>query len=88
MVDKMFKKFTAIRLPLHSSGIVVVCQNERSQRQNKDIAMKILMSRLLDLEQQKQNEKMDQLKGKHISKNGAIKLGELCFAPLPDGKRS
>ena len=43
------------------SGIVVACQNERSQHKNKAMAMKILRARLYELEMQKQRERMDAL---------------------------
>ena len=49
------------------TGIVVQCQNERSQSQNKDVALKILRGKLYDLEQQKLEEEQARLKGKHIS---------------------
>lgn len=61
------KNSSAIRLTHRPSGIVVSVQNERSQSQNKNIAMQILKSKLVDLEIQKNKEKEDELKGEFVS---------------------
>ncbi len=60
------KNETAIRITHKPTGVVVSCQNERSQAQNKERALHILKARLLDLERQKQEAEMTALKGKHI----------------------
>ena len=63
----MQKTSSAVRLTHLPTGLVVSCQSERSQYQNKEIALKILRSRLLDLELAKRAEERAKLKGKRIA---------------------
>ncbi len=60
------KNSTAIRITHIPSGIVVTCQNERSQHRNRTSAMKVLEARLLERELLAQEEERAALKGKHV----------------------
>ena len=61
------KNSTAVRITHLPTGIKVSCQNERSQYQNKAIAMKILLARLVEREMKQRAENVAKLKGEHIS---------------------
>ncbi len=54
---------SAVRITHLPTGIVVSCQNERSQHKNRDVAMKILRAKLYDLKEKEQQAKLDQIGG-------------------------
>ncbi|GAB1421414.1 peptide chain release factor 2 [Anaerolineales bacterium] len=60
------KNDTAVRLTHLPTGVVVQCQNQRSQGQNRDRALQILKARLFELERQKQEEELAALKGENV----------------------
>lgn len=62
---------SAVRVTHIPTGIVVTCQNERSQIKNKETALKVLKSKLYQLEQKKQKDKLDSAK----SNNSGIEFG-------------
>ena len=61
------KNSTAVRITHTPTGIKVSCQNERSQHQNKEIAMRILTARLVEREMRLRAEEMAKIKGAHVS---------------------
>ncbi|MBQ9900453.1 MAG: peptide chain release factor 2 [Acholeplasmatales bacterium] len=73
--------YSAVRVTHLATGIVVTCQNERSQLKNKDICLKILKSKLLELEYKKREAEMKNLKGEHTNINFGSQIRSYVFTP-------
>jgi len=75
------KTESAIRITHIPSGIVVQCQNERSQHKNKDIAMKMLKSKLFELKQEQQLEKLQNIRGEVKEIGWGSQIRSYVFTP-------
>lgn len=72
---------TAVRILHKPTGIVVKCQQERSQLQNKEYAMQILVSKLLAIKEAEHEKKMAQLRGKTADINFGSQIRSYVFHP-------
>lgn len=72
---------TAVRIVHKPTGIVVKCQQERSQLQNKEYAMQILASKLLAIRQEEHEKKLAELKGENFDINFGSQIRSYVFHP-------
>ncbi|MGH7783688.1 MAG: peptide chain release factor 1, partial [Candidatus Binatia bacterium] len=72
---------SAVRITHLPTGLVVACQNERSQLQNKAVAMRILKSRLAELERQRRVDEMDSIRGERKKVDFGSQIRSYVLAP-------
>jgi peptide chain release factor 2 len=75
------KTDSAVRMRHISTGIVVTCQNERSQLQNREVAMKLLRARLYEREEKKREEEAARLKGEHVQADFGTQIRTVTVHP-------
>jgi peptide chain release factor 2 len=75
------KNETAIRITHLPTGIVVTCQNERSQTQNRETALKILRAKLFELEDEKRQKELQNLKGEHVKAEWGSQIRSYVLHP-------
>jgi peptide chain release factor 2 len=75
------KNATAIRITHIPSGIVVTCQNERSQSQNREFAMRILRSRLLEIQKAEKDEEIAVLRGEYTKAEWGSQIRSYVIHP-------
>ena len=77
---------SAVRITHVPTGLVVSCQNEKSQLQNKDRAMQILAAKLAELERQKREDELASIRGEQRSVGFGSQIRSYVMQPVPDGE--
>jgi peptide chain release factor 2 len=75
------KNSTAIRITHNPTGIVVTCQNERSQGRNRESAMRVLEARLIEVELKRHAEEQAKIKGEHVSAGWSNQIRSYVLHP-------
>ncbi|WP_172137000.1 peptide chain release factor 2 [Adlercreutzia sp. ZJ473] len=72
---------SAVRLTHEPTGIVVTCQNEKSQLQNKEAAFRVLRAKLYELEERKRQEEIDALRGERMDNSFGSQIRNYVLYP-------
>lgn len=75
------KTESAVRITHIPTGVVVQCQNERSQHSNKEMAMKMLAAKLLEIKEQEQKDKIEDIKGEYREIAWGSQIRSYVFHP-------